>query len=193
MAHTENLLKAIAVTAELTQTQLSKAAARVMADDLARYPEAQVIEALTRCRRELKGRMSIADVLSRIDDGRPEGEEAWAMMPKDEGSSVVWTSEMAAAFGAAYPLIRSGETIPARMAFLEKYRNEVRKARDRGDPVKWTPSLGHDVASRESVLIEAAKLGRLPRDHVKGLLPHRDVPEHVMKLLGYDEKERGVK
>lgn len=191
MPATESLLKAIAVTAELTQTQLSKSAARVMAEDLARYPEALVLEALTRCRRELKGRMTIADVLTRIDDGRPDAEEAWAMVPKDEGSSVVWTQEIATAFGAAYPLIRSGETIPARMAFLEKYRNEVRKARDKGEPVKWTPSLGHDVQSRESVLLEAARLGRLPRDHVQGLLPHREVPEPVMRLLGYEAKRAG--
>ena len=113
---TESLLQAIAVTAELTATQLSQSAARVMAQDLARYPEAQVLEALTRCRRELKGRMTIADVLTRIDDGRPDPEEAWAMLPKDEGSSVVWTEEMAQAFGIAYPLMRSGEMIPARMA-----------------------------------------------------------------------------
>lgn len=193
MAPTKSLLEAIAVTAELTQTQLSKAAARIMAEDLARYPEHLVLDALTRCRRELKGRMSIADVLTRIDDGRPEGEEAWAMLPKDEGASVVWTQEMATAFGVAYPLIRSGETIPARMAFLEKYRTEVRKARDSGAPVKWTPSLGHDVQSREAVLLEAARLGRLPRDHVQGLLPNREVPEPVLRLLGYAEKERDVR
>lgn len=185
---TDQLLQAIAITAELTQTQLSKIAARVMAEDLARYPEPQVIEALTRCRRELKGRLTIADVLTRIDDGRPDAEEAWALMPKDEDSSVVWTDEMARAYGAAYPLIRSDEMIPARMAFLERYRNEVRKARDKGRPVKWTPSLGHDAGSRESVLVEAAKLGRLPRDYVQGLLPHRDVPAPIMALLGYEEK-----
>jgi hypothetical protein len=188
MQASETLLQAIAVTAELTGTTMSEGAARVMADDLARYPETLVLEALTRCRRELKGRLTIADVLTRIDDGRPDAEEAWAMLPKDESSSVVWTAEMAEAFGVAYPLLRSGETIPARMAFLEKYRTAVRKARDQGHAVKWTPSLGHDVGSRESVLLEAARLGRLPREHVQGLLPHRDVPESVVKLLGYQPK-----
>lgn len=189
MQATKSLLQAIAVTAELTNTQLSEGAARVMAEDLARYPEPQVLEALTRCRRELKGRMTIADVLSRIDDGRPDPEEAWAMLPKDEAGSVVWTEEMARAFGAAYPLLRSGEPIPARMAFLERYRSEVRKARDKGVKVKWTPSLGQDVGGRESVLLEAAQLGRLPRDYVQGLLPHREVPESMLKMLGYERRE----
>lgn len=35
----ENLLKAIAVTAELTGTELSIDAARMMAEDLSQYPE----------------------------------------------------------------------------------------------------------------------------------------------------------
>ncbi len=181
---TKTLLEAIAVTAELTGTVMSEAAAKIMAADLARYPEPQVLEALTRCRRELKGRLTIADVLTRIDDGRPEGEEAWAMLPKNEDASVVWTEEMAQAFGVAYPLLRSGEPVPARMAFLEKYRSVVRKARDAGKPIKWTTSLGHDAMGRERVLLDAVACGRLPADYVQGLLPHRDVPQPVMELLG---------
>lgn len=197
MSATETLLQAIAVTAELTNTQLSEAAARVMAQDLARYPEAQVLEALTRCRRELKGRLTIADVLTRIYDGRPDPEEAWALMPRDESSSVVWTEEMAQAFGVAYPLIRDGETVSARMAFLERYRTLVREARDAGRPAKWMPSLGHDPMGRESVLLEAARLGRLSQSHVAGLLPHRqDPPQNVAALLpdmSADGKRRSLR
>ena len=72
MQPTENLLKAIAVTAELTDTDLSESAARVMAEDLAVFPENQVLGALVKCRRELKGRLRIGDVIDRLDDGRPE-------------------------------------------------------------------------------------------------------------------------
>lgn len=184
MPVTEELLKAIAVTAELTNTQLSEAAARVMANDLARFPEGAVLEALSRCRRELKGRLTIADVLTRIDDGRPGPEEAWAMIPHDEASSVVWTDEMALAFGVANPLIVEGEKIQARMAFLERYKTLVREARDAGKPVRWTPSLGHDPAGREAVLLEAQRAGRLSAPHVAGLLPYREAPSpELMKML----------
>lgn len=183
MAVSAQLLEAIAVAAELTGTQLTKASARVMAEDLARYPEAHVLAALTRCRRELKGRLTIADVLTRIDDGRPGPEEAWAMLPQTEGDSVVWTAEMSAAFGTAYPLIRDGETIAARMTFLERYRTLCREARDAGVAVQWVPSLGHDAAGREAVLLEAQRLGRLAPAHVAGLLPYRNEPPPQIAAL----------
>ena len=45
-----SILKAVAVTAELTGTELSEAALRVMAGDLDAHPEAAVLRALDRCR-----------------------------------------------------------------------------------------------------------------------------------------------
>jgi hypothetical protein len=193
MKASRNLIEAIAVTAELTGTVISEPAAKVMAADLARYPEAQVLAALTRCRRELKGRLTIADVLTRIDDGRPGPEEAWAMLPQTEAQSAVWTAEMSEAFGTAYPLIREGETIQARMAFLERYKTLCRDARDAGTPVRWSASLGHDPHGRESVLLEAQRQGRLPADHVAGLLPHRDTRAAETLALLADKSGVGVK
>lgn len=186
----ENLLKAIAVTAELTGTELSVDAARMMAEDLAQYPEEQVLKALTKCRRELKSRMSLADVISRIDDGRPGAEEAWAMIPKDESGSVVWTAEMAEAYGICYQLINDGDTVQARMAFLEAYRDRCAKARDEGVLVSWSPSLGHDPHSREHVLLQAVEKGRLTMNHVSGLLPYRD--QSTVKLIGISSNENGL-
>ena len=169
------LLEAIAVTAELTQTQLTEAAARVMFADLALYPEQQVLGALTRCRRELKGRLTIADVVTRLDDGRPGPEEAWAMMPRSEAETIVWTEEMAEAMGVAQPLLDEGDAIAARMAFKESYARLVALARDAKQPVKWTASLGHDPLGREQALQRAVEQGRLLQTHVVGLLPYREV------------------
>lgn len=173
------LLQAIAVTAELTGTQLSQPAARVLAEDLSRYPEKQVLGALVRCRKELRGRMSVADVIARLDDGRPGAEEAWAMIPRDESGSVVWTDEMRFAYGVAAPLIEEGDLVAGRMAFLENYRALVQKARDESIPVRWEPSLGWDARGREGVLLEAAQKGRLSAAHVAGLLPHHDDGAHA--------------
>jgi hypothetical protein len=176
------LVEALAVTAELTGTRLSDAAAEVMASDLARFPLPQVLEALTRCRRELKGRLTIAEVVSRIDDGRPGAEEAWAMLPKSEGASVVWTEEMATAFGVAAPLMDSDE-IAARMAFKESYGKAVNEARNAGKATKWTPSLGQDAWGRESVLMEAVSRGRLTAEHAARMLPQLKHSDAFKALL----------
>ena len=187
----KELLKAIAVTAELTQTELSIDAARMMAIDLSQYDEQQVMKALEKCRKGLKSKLTVEAVISRIDDGRPGPEEAWAMIPKSEFSSVVWTAEMAEAFGICYKLIEEGDTVQARMAFIEAYKDRVSRARDEGVKVQWTPSLGHDPQSREHVLMEAVEKGRLTAKHVAQLLPYREGSSASNKLLELVKTENG--
>jgi hypothetical protein len=169
MSATLPVLQALAVTAELTNTQISAAAARVMATDLAPYPEAQVLGALTRCRKELKGRLTVADIIARLDDGRPGPEEAWAMLPFDERQTIVWTEEMQGAWGVALPLLEDGERIPARMAFIEAYRQRVQRARDAGLPTKWTVSFGHDPEGRQGAVAEAVRAGRISQERAERL------------------------
>lgn len=180
---TKQLLQAIAVTAELLGTELSEVAARVFAQDLARFPEAQVLGSLQRCRREVRGRLSIADVISRLDDGRPGPEEAWAAIPHDEYGSCVMTEEMSQAYGIAAPLLNGGDEVGARMAFRESYTRLLQKARDESTPVRWFPSLGFDGSGRVSVIAEAVRLGRLSLEHSQSLLPHEQ-HEQVLGILG---------
>lgn len=180
MGPSKALLQAIAVTAELTGTELSPAAAKVMATDLAAFPEPQVIGALTRCRRELKGRMTVADVLTRLEDGRPGPEEAWSMIPKSEAATVVWTDEMSQAMAVAGPLMDS--PVQARMAFLEKYRELVRQAREDKRPPCWWVSLGHDVLGREGPVLEAVERGRLTVAQASNLLPSSVSPDVLARI-----------
>lgn len=191
MQPTENLLKAIAVTAELTDTDLSESAARVMAEDLSVFTENQVLGALVKCRRELKGRLRISDVIDRLDDGRPEANEAWAMIPKDESGTVVWTREMAEAFGVAFSLMVDGDMVAARMAFIEAYKSRCINARNNGVPVKWEPSLGHDRNGREHVLLAAVEKRLLPREQVALLLPYHEQTEFTNKLSNL-QKDDGL-
>lgn len=177
------LLQGIAVTAELTGTELSEPAARAMAEELARYPEGWVVGALKRCQRELRSRMTLADVLSRLEDGRPGPEEAWAICPRDEAVTVVWTEEMRLAWGAAYRLIEEGDEVAARMTFRERYGLELQRAREKAQPPKWSPSLGHDRGSRDSVILEAVKLGRLSQEHALAILPPEAFDQSMTKAL----------
>lgn len=191
MSTKTELVKACAVTAELTGTEMTDAAAEVMVDDLAVYPPEQVFSALTRCRRELRGRLTLSEIIARLDDGRPGPEEAWAEIPKDEADSVVWTAEMRTAFGAAQPLLADGDEIAARMTFKEVYTAEITRARAERRPPRWELSQGynhqgrHDAhAGRKLAITKAIERGRINEQTAVALLPdyHSDDPTDAPRL-----------
>jgi hypothetical protein len=178
------LLQAVAVTAELCGRVFTPAAAKVFVDDLSAYPEHQVLGALRRCRREVKGVLSVQDVVSRLDDGRLGAEEAWAMLPKSEAESVVWSSEMAEASRISQPLLDDGDRIGARMAFKQAYDRLVAAARDAGRPADWQVSLGHDPHGRQQALREAVERGRLSLAHAQAVAPELPAPSgSVIELI----------
>lgn len=167
----EELLQAVAVTAELCGRTFSEPAARVFVMDLSRYPEHQVIKALSRCRKEVRGLLTVSDVVSRLEDGRPGVEEAWAMLPRNESASCVWTAEMREAYAVAAPLIAEGDEVAARMAFKEVYTRQLIDAREEARPAEWQPSLGTDLRGREAAISAAIEKGRITPSHAAGLLP----------------------
>lgn len=166
------VLEAIAVTAELCGRVFSPPAAKMFAHDLSKYPEEQVLEALTRCRREVRGVLTVQDVVSRIDDGRPGPDEAWAMIPRDETQTIVWTDEMAQAWGIALPLLDVGDKVGARFAFREAYVKAVSFARNLARAPHWQVSYGTDPHGRLLALLDAADRGRLTREQAHHLAPH---------------------
>jgi hypothetical protein len=177
------LIEAISLTAEVCGQALSPAVVRMLADDLGNFNEDAILAALTRCRMELQSPLKMADILARIDDGRPDAEEAWTMMPESELTSVVWTDEMARAWGIAFPLLSAGDAAGARAAFLDAYTKAVLEARIRQEPAHWTPSLGSDVAGRARVLLDAVQKGRLSAAHVEQLLPPMTVSVGAEKII----------
>lgn len=190
------ILKALAVTAELTGTQLSPEAVAVMAGDLSLYAEDQVLGALTRCRRELRGRLTLAEIVLRLDDGRPGVEEAWALVPKSEAETGVLTDEIAAAMGVALPLLP--DQIAARMAFKEVYQAEIVRARNERRPARWFASLGHDKDLREGPLKLAVEKGRLPTAQLQALIPSlagetlAKALAHVVQMPSPEERKAGI-
>ena len=133
----------------------------------------------------------IQEILERIrPDGRPGADEAWAMIPEDEAGSVVWSTEMAEAYGIARPLLASGDKIAARMAFKSAYARIVERNKLANVAPVWTPSPGTDPADRERALAEAVRLGRLTADHAVALIaPDRVAPmldSAGVKLVGYE-------
>jgi hypothetical protein len=179
----EALTEAIALTAEVCGRPLSPAAAAMLAHDMAGFDQTDILAALARCRMELQGPLKTADILARIDDGRPGADEAWRLLPRTELASVVWTDEMARAWGIALPRLSEGDMDGARKVFCEAYANAVLEARKRHEPVHWTPSLGSDVAGRISVLRDAVRKHRLSAAHVEELLPEGAISTDAEKIL----------
>lgn len=177
--------------AEANGITRSPAAAEMLVKDLSRYEEAQVVEALQRCRYELSRFPTLSDIIQRLPDGRPGVEEAWALCPKSESDSVVWTEEMSQAFGVARPLLLSGDEIAARMAFRESYSKILTEARARGSVTRWVPSLGSDVLGRSRALIEAVEKNRISFDRALTIDPRLHFPSHL-DPLGITQKEVGL-
>lgn len=173
----EQLVKALAATAELMGAQLSGASLSVMAKDFSGY-DIQIIEAALRNVRLNHTRFTPSAIQAEIDklntNGRLGAEEAWALVPHDEYSSVVWTNEIAQAYGAVSDLIAAGDKVGARMAFKQAYERITAANKANGIDHKWEASLGHDPSGREVAVNEAVRLGRLTSQQALTLLPYKE-------------------
>ncbi|GAB4355725.1 MAG: hypothetical protein Kow0060_07890 [Methylohalobius crimeensis] len=172
--HIETIMRLLDATAEILGQDIKPTSLAVMAEDLSRYSLLAIEKALRRVRRECH-RMTLAAVIERLeqDDGRPGPDEAWALAVQavDETATIVWTKEVAEAWGIAIPILESGDKVGARMAFREAYERTVRHARESGSPVRWQLSLGTDTAQREETARQAVESGKLAHEHVAHLLP----------------------
>lgn len=177
--------KALAVLAQVHgRGQIDDDVADTYEADLAPYPEPQVLAALDRCRRELRTFPTIADILARMEDGRPGPEEAWAMIPKDEIGSVIWTDEMRQAYGIVRELLAQ-DPVAARMAFREAYLRLITEARSSARPTRWSPSFGMDPAGRAMALQLAVHARRITDAEARALLPdYADMTEPRKALPG---------
>lgn len=149
------VIKTLRATVELLGLVMSEEAAELFVEDISGFPEQQVLGALARCRREVRGRLTPRDVIDRLDDGRLSPDEAWAQVPKSESDSIVWTNEMAHAWSMAAPAWMDGDRVAAARAFREAYVTAVSRSRDLRIAPEWSVSLGTDRQQAYSV-VEAA-------------------------------------
>jgi hypothetical protein len=158
--NTDELARAVVVTGEVIGHEVTSAAATAIALALRDYAPDQVESALRKCQRELTGKLTLAAILDRMENGHVGADEAWALCPRSEAETVVWTDEIAEAFESARSLIMS-DIIAARMAFRDAYGRAVSAARSERRPANWLVSLGHDRGGRIAPLRRAVALGRL--------------------------------
>lgn len=181
----QEVIKALAVAAELCGTNLSVDAAKVFALKLDKFPKAAVLMAIDRAMEECKGRLTLADVISRIDDGRPTADEAWGMIPKSEHDTAVCTREMMRAMSGIADMIEH-DPIPGRLAFKAAYEREVREARSAGTKSEWEITLGWSVGGRAGPVMDALQKGRITHQQAVAAIGH--LPEAANQALTHDAK-----
>ena len=173
---TEHLIDLLCATAEVLGHEVRPAAAMLMADDLSKYPLDALRKALARCRAELTGRLTPKAILDRLQDGGAwlTANEAWAVaLPAyDEAATVVWTDEIAKAWAIALPIMRLGDKVGARMAFIPAYERLIQVAREAGKPAHWFPCIGWDAGMREHAVEKARTAGLLPPPKPVPALPN---------------------
>jgi len=170
------IVQALSVAFQFVNQSMPDLAIEEMAEELAAYPEAQVLAALKRCRSELKS-IRYSDILDRMPGGHPGPEEAWSCVSRgmqNEALTVVWTDQMREAYGVAAGL--ADDPIAARVAFKESYTKLVSEARSRNERPAWCVSLGTDKADRERAVSEALKAGKLLPAYASKFLP---LPEAI--------------
>lgn len=161
-AQVAGLAAAICATAEAMGQEISPGTAALMAEDLSVYPVVIVRDALKSCRNEVKGRLAMVEILSRVQlkDGRPGKDEAWsiALTAGDETETVVMTAEIRQAMVAAQPILNRRDVVGARMSFNSAYERLVSAARAEAKPTTWSVSLGLDPGRRVTAIESAVRM-----------------------------------
>lgn len=179
-----NLIEQLAVTVELTGSEWTKGAVKIVAQELSGYPEPDVVLALQRCRGEVKHKLTLADILDRLPGQHPGVEQAWGMISKvmsNEQVSICWTDEMRKAYNAAAPL--ADDKVAARMAFKETYTRLISEARVTRNMPSWSVSLGWDKDLRDECVREAAQKNFISQVYAVKLLAHDPPTDEAVKLL----------
>lgn len=164
----------------------SEAVLDMIIETLEPYGDAAIMASLEACSREVKGRLTPADIISRIPSQRPSANEAWAMIPRSEDQTTVWTDEMRVAYGVAHPIM--SDPIAARMAFIEAYNREVSKTSHVVRPT-WSVSYGTDIEGRRDAVLNALNVGRLTQHEAQKYL---NTGTTDMKLLNSGDKPASI-
>jgi len=197
-AEQEKLVLALMATAEVMGSEIKPNVAVVMVDDLSGYQLADVLQALTRVRREHTGKLTLKVILEILASvgGWISANEAWAIaLPAaDEAATVVWTQEMAKAWAIAKPILDAGDKIGARMAFIPAYERFVEQAKRESRLPHYEISAGWDANMRELAVQNAVTAGLLPPPPQQTALPAPNRPvfydDHVAAYRRHEMSER---
>ena len=170
----------IDMTAEIVGTPLKPTVVAIMVNDLAEYSVTDIKQALTVCRPEVKGRLSLKDIIDRLPNANalPSADEMFAQIAEwclDETKTFVLPEIAFRACeetnGGVYDALMAHDRTGARMAYKASYE---RLAKAHTGDLNYTVRTGTDREHCEAVILEAVNAGKLERKKVQALLPNLD-------------------
>lgn len=191
-------VKALGVVLEMAGQEISEAAMDMMASELSQFEFGAVQNALRKCARECKYKITLAEIIDRIDDGRPSPEKAWQdVQHLTEDDAKVLTTEQNQAYCMVSTALIDGDTsakIAARQTFLQEYKRLCQESRDQAKPVQYFLARANrdtdGVKALEAVSLAMTE-SKLPQlDAVKLLPQHR---EDIMDIPLLNENKENIK
>jgi len=185
------MLALIQLIAECHEAELTEARAAMIENDLRGFPLDQINAAWTKYRSIPTNRRmpTAAELIQHIPDGHPTVQEAWAMLPRNEDDSVIWTEEMRSSYGVVRAMILEGNN-GAFFAFKSTYEPLVLEARALRKKPNWSPSFGFNKSGREAALVEAIEKKRLSLETSLKYYPELEYsPNYETLALTYGGKD----
>ena len=181
-----DLFQKIYTTSIVTGLMIEEDGIKSMVDILSNdgYQFDDIQAALKDCCRSLKGRLTLSDIISRLQAvAIPTADELWGEVLdycQNEHKTFVLPeiAFQACENAAVYELINSGDRIAARMAFKAAYERLIKGY---SGSLKYRYALGTDRAGREQVLNQAIKDGKLNRLECLDLLENK--PQTFIGLI----------
>lgn len=173
MQNKSEMLGLIHLIADCHETEISDSRVAMIEHDLQGYSVAEVNQAWKKYRSVPTNlRMpTAAQLIQLIPDGHPSAQESFAMLPRDEYASVIWSDEMRFAYGVCEPLIREGNLSGAFFAYKEEYERLVNEARMNRKKPKWSPSFGDDKHGRITAVVHAVEKKRISLEYACAIYP----------------------
>ena len=177
----EKVIDMLIITAEVCGTDLKATAAALMAKDLEDYDLKEIYKALTKVRRENKGRLSLAVIVERLDKAKGLGvDAAWELALRlrmwDEDITIVVPRAIIQAW--PYAIWKAGDKVGARMAFKDAYPQCLAEFGDEA-----FVSLGWDTEGRRTAIEEAARNGVITQAHAAKLLPDPEITDPKSRAM----------
>lgn len=104
------------------------------------------------------------------------------MYPRDEDSSALLNNEISESMENARTLLNDGDKVGSRLAFRDAYNKRIQQARQVGELPQWFVSMGRDKVSRNDVILEAVKKGRISAERASMMLP-TEYHERVLSFV----------